>query len=759
MANVVALAGPDCKPALLSLDHEQLESGDRCMLPALHSGSFLIMAPTWEQVRGANYGTMGRPVGGTVHRPDGSSQLVMHVPDATWRYENVSGEPTFIESPTDMWSRGTDGTMVHSVKSPNTMYAVMGTGLPSQLLRAYDTFPPKITHGFDEPRFVDPSAPRQTSVRGRVGWEVTARDQHANESVTYVFDAELGVAVRWQQGEAWIELESPTLDELFDPALFEWSGPSRSAEDDMAKHQREHEERQRALAGIPQAIPTWLPLRTHVQSLSGDPRTGELSLSVSGHAPQFTLRRWVTTIGEPKLEWPNDTTPERHRQSIGDWTYEIRSYQNIDKGDCVRIVESIVPVDPPDRDAAEITAEIAVEEHDRREAEVLATLGTGRVLADHLTSESLLIRTDFSDDDAWRAVAVAAMAPIEQGDGTEFAAYLTCIDNRENNGMTVEGLLDVLGDPPPYYAFLVDTESMQNPEMPIVVVYTGPDESDRPRGRTFRVIPSEMWGVENNLSIANMDFESFADSADEDGVFRGFPEPVRPVEEVTTREIAQWIAGDLHTDTLRELHAVLDGRKYPYPVQLFEVDMLEVHTQTRDAHNSSADILGYDEFLEATSSGGPALRGSVPAHNAYWWFVLDPSSHRPLGAYRITYQPYTPPPAEDGVPQTLRFEVPFVNTEPVSAALLTDDDDLVDRSIVKKAILAEAARLHSDAAITGGEPVMPRIPRLPGFSIGAHLRIDGEHVFYVAIVTDVHDEFIVKEVPATGMRIVGPGEP
>ena len=43
-------------------------------------------------------------------------------------------------------------------------------------------------------------------------------------------------------------------------------------------------------------------------------------------------------------------------------------------------------------------------------------------------------------------------------------------------------------------------------------------------GRTFRVIPSEMWSVENNLSIANMDFAEFADAVDEDGVFRGFPE-------------------------------------------------------------------------------------------------------------------------------------------------------------------------------------------------------------------------------------------
>jgi hypothetical protein len=32
------------------------------------------------------------------------------------------------------------------------------------------------------------------------------------------------------------------------------------------------------------------------------------------------------------------------------------------------------------------------------------------------------------------------------------------------------------------------------------------------------------WSVENNLSLANMDFEEFANAVDVDGLFRGFPE-------------------------------------------------------------------------------------------------------------------------------------------------------------------------------------------------------------------------------------------
>jgi hypothetical protein len=47
------------------------------------------------------------------------------------------------------------------------------------------------------------------------------------------------------------------------------------------------------------------------------------------------------------------------------------------------------------------------------------------------------------------------------------------------------------------------------------------DLHDKP-GRIFRVVPAEIGNVENNLSIANMGFDEFADAVDKDGIFRGF---------------------------------------------------------------------------------------------------------------------------------------------------------------------------------------------------------------------------------------------
>jgi hypothetical protein len=43
-------------------------------------------------------------------------------------------------------------------------------------------------------------------------------------------------------------------------------------------------------------------------------------------------------------------------------------------------------------------------------------------------------------------------------------------------------------------------------------------------GREIRCVVGEVASIESNLSIDNMDFAEFADSADADGVFRGFPE-------------------------------------------------------------------------------------------------------------------------------------------------------------------------------------------------------------------------------------------
>ena len=130
------------------------------------------------------------------------------------------------------------------------------------------------------------------------------------------------------------------------------------------------------------------------------------------------------------------------------------------------------------------------------------------------TENALVLRTDFSDEAAWRAVCAAIQEP-----NGGFRANVDCVSDPAFKDLDKDELLSLAGESPRLtFCFIVDKTTLSSPEHPILVI----DLFEEP-GRTFRVIPAEIWGVENNLSIANMDFAEFADRVHADGVFRGFP--------------------------------------------------------------------------------------------------------------------------------------------------------------------------------------------------------------------------------------------
>ncbi|HUR95172.1 MAG TPA: hypothetical protein VMY76_11345 [Gemmatimonadales bacterium] len=127
-----------------------------------------------------------------------------------------------------------------------------------------------------------------------------------------------------------------------------------------------------------------------------------------------------------------------------------------------------------------------------------------------------VIRTDFSDQAAWQQLREEIGRPV---DG--FFAYVEFVDDPEYRGLDPAGLLALF--PPGHhqgFAFIADGMTMTRPDHPLLVV----DLRHAP-GREFRAVPSAVQSIENNLSIANMDFEEFAGAVGDDGVFRGFPSP------------------------------------------------------------------------------------------------------------------------------------------------------------------------------------------------------------------------------------------
>jgi hypothetical protein len=129
--------------------------------------------------------------------------------------------------------------------------------------------------------------------------------------------------------------------------------------------------------------------------------------------------------------------------------------------------------------------------------------------------DALVLRTDFSDDAAWRAICDAIAAP-SPGDG--FLANVTFVEDRAFEGAAVADLVAAAAACSQYrsFMFVVDDVTVRDAEHPVLVV----DLADEP-GRTFRVIPAEMWSVENNLSLANLDFADFSEATDAAGVYRG----------------------------------------------------------------------------------------------------------------------------------------------------------------------------------------------------------------------------------------------
>ncbi len=129
-------------------------------------------------------------------------------------------------------------------------------------------------------------------------------------------------------------------------------------------------------------------------------------------------------------------------------------------------------------------------------------------------SSTPVIRTDFTDEAMWRKILKDVSATNSMG----FSAKVRFIDDKQYSGLIGQELLQNIPGLNEYGCiFVADATTMSTVEHHLLVV-----DPANPEGKAFRVIPSEAWSVENNLSLANMDYSEFADSADPDGVFRGF---------------------------------------------------------------------------------------------------------------------------------------------------------------------------------------------------------------------------------------------
>ena len=134
------------------------------------------------------------------------------------------------------------------------------------------------------------------------------------------------------------------------------------------------------------------------------------------------------------------------------------------------------------------------------------------------TDNAVVVRTDFDNPQAWETVCELIRSPVQHA-GETFYAYVDFVDDTEYQNLSTA---EVIAAVPRHYKhsflFIVDRNTLSSDDFPIVVA-----DLSESRHQTFRAVPGQIQNIENNLSIANMDFEEFAEAVDEDETFHGFP--------------------------------------------------------------------------------------------------------------------------------------------------------------------------------------------------------------------------------------------
>ncbi|WP_371666982.1 hypothetical protein OG985_04860 [Streptomyces sp. NBC_00289] len=130
-------------------------------------------------------------------------------------------------------------------------------------------------------------------------------------------------------------------------------------------------------------------------------------------------------------------------------------------------------------------------------------------------TEALVVRTDHSDDEAWRAVVEL----VDQPDG-EFEIRSHFVDDPAFIGASPDevALSTVAADPALEVVFIADAATMRG-DHTLLAISTRPevlDEGDEELGCTFRLLATLVNEVHVNLAIGHLDFWEYAYAAARD---------------------------------------------------------------------------------------------------------------------------------------------------------------------------------------------------------------------------------------------------
>ncbi|MFE4933453.1 DUF6924 domain-containing protein [Streptomyces sp. NPDC056647] len=149
-------------------------------------------------------------------------------------------------------------------------------------------------------------------------------------------------------------------------------------------------------------------------------------------------------------------------------------------------------------------------------------------LAGRNRDAALIIRTDYSDEQAWAAVKAELMRPWGDGD---FESYVHIADDPKWAGYTSAQIPSAaLADEELSVVFLADCDSMGDGPITLLAVAMSAreecdsDEEFEADGGEFRTVPAGVHEMHANLMIANLSFGDFKEAAEDEpqGTFQGF---------------------------------------------------------------------------------------------------------------------------------------------------------------------------------------------------------------------------------------------
>ncbi|MGN7968733.1 DUF6924 domain-containing protein [Microbacterium sp. 22296] len=149
------------------------------------------------------------------------------------------------------------------------------------------------------------------------------------------------------------------------------------------------------------------------------------------------------------------------------------------------------------------------------------------------TNDSLLVRTAAANRDEWMDLVSTVRAKNADG----FRAYVRFVDDDRWHGATAEDLRSAIpdSDDGASVLFVADDVTLTTAGYPVMVI-------DLQEGRpAFRCVGADLWSVDNNLNLSNMDWEEFADDVDDHGVYTAaYQSPPADRSPSVARQIAMW---------------------------------------------------------------------------------------------------------------------------------------------------------------------------------------------------------------------------